>query len=193
MHLKSKPPRKRLARADHRAAAAEAGAGAGHPRLPAESAAHPGRRDAHQEPVPVHAAGPGHRGALQVRAPARSEDAQPAGLHRCHERPAAQEPAGQRRDRPRQGRRRRRDARRRSRTRSTRPTARGRSRPSTRRTTSTRSSWSCCPEYQTDPAALALLYVRPRGGRPRAARLGGEADARASGRSRSTTRASFRR
>ena len=33
----------------------------GHPGLPAESAPHPHRRHADQEPVPVHPAGPGHR------------------------------------------------------------------------------------------------------------------------------------
>ncbi len=60
------------------------------------------------------------------------------GLAGRQQRPAGQEPAGQRRPRPRQDLGARPDGRRRSRRRSTTRTARGRSRRSTRRTTSTR-------------------------------------------------------
>ena len=52
------------------------------------------------------------------------------------------------------------DRRARSRTRCTAPTARGRCRRFTRPTISTRSSCSVAPEFQNDPAALSMLYVR---------------------------------
>ena len=52
----------------------------------------------------------------------------------------------------------------RSRTPSTTPTASARCRPSTRRPTNTGSFWSCCPQYQLDPSALSMLYVRSSAG-----------------------------
>ena len=95
-----------LGRRDHPGAAAEAREGPGDPRLPPDPAADPAGRQPHQEPVPVHAAGLGHGRALPVRAAAREKLRDHAGPPGRDERPAAREPAGQRRDRPRQGRRR---------------------------------------------------------------------------------------
>ena len=131
-----------VGRSDHRRAAAEAGAGARHPRVHGQPAADQPRRPAGRaQPVSVHAAGHRHRRAVPVGAGPRGRRcAQLPGHRGRQQRPAAQEPAGPDRHGPRQDLGARPDRRTRSRPRSTTRTARGRSRRSTRRTISTRSS-----------------------------------------------------
>ena len=74
--------------------------------VPADPAPDPDRRAAHQEPVPVHAAGARTpASSTGWRPAARGEAARPARAAGRDERPADREPAGERRDRPRQGRR----------------------------------------------------------------------------------------
>ncbi len=84
-----------------RGAAAQAGAGPRLPRVPAEPAADSHRRAEHAQPLPVDAAESRHQGAVRGGAEVRgaaSPDPGPAGRD---ERPADQEPADQRRVRPR--------------------------------------------------------------------------------------------
>ena len=95
IRLKPRRPAHAQRRRGHRRAPAEAGEGARHAGVPAEPAAHPHRRPADREPVPVHAAGPDtdelYALAPAMRAEDRSRHPRP---HRRHERPADQEPAG---------------------------------------------------------------------------------------------------
>ena len=62
------------------AAAPQAAVHAGDEGLPAESSDHPARRRAHQEPVPVHAAGLGRRRAVPLGADHRGKDPRVAGF-----------------------------------------------------------------------------------------------------------------
>ena len=87
-------------------------------------------------------------------------------------------PTLQRDDRPRPRRRPRHEHRSRSRTRSSPRTARARSRRSTRRTTSTRSSWSSIRSSSGPRTRSRMLYVRAASGTARAARRRREARAR---------------
>ena len=119
-----------LGRRGHPRAAAQAGARAGHPRLSPEPAGDQHRRALLEGDVPVHAAGQRHRRAVPVRG-RPAEPAEPVHARpERHQRPADQEPAGQRDDRPRPrlGAGRQRDAARDGA--ATTPTAPARSRPS---------------------------------------------------------------
>ena len=70
--LKPRAERTLIGRSDHRGAAAEAGAGARHPRVHDQPAADQPRRPAGRaQPVSVHAAGHRHRRAVSVGADAR--------------------------------------------------------------------------------------------------------------------------
>ena len=185
MRLKPRERAEGLGGRGHRGAAAEARADPGHPRLPAEPAADPDRRPAHEEPLPVHAAGRRHGRAVRVRAAvSRRRCAACPGFQDVTSDLQIAEPAGRRRHRPRPGRRARRLTPQQiedgplHRLRLAADLAR-----STRRTTSTRSSWSSRPSTRRDPAALSLLYVRSRDGHARAARRRRDARARTSGRS----------
>ena len=75
-----------------------------HPRVPAGAAPDPAGRQPHQEPVPVHAPGLRHGGALPLRAGARAEDAGAAGTAGRDERPPALKPAVQPHDQSGPGR-----------------------------------------------------------------------------------------
>ena len=162
--LKPRSAAQALGRRDHRGAAAEAREDPGDPGLPPDAAADPPRRKPDQEPVPVHAAGLGHGGALPVRADPRAEDARALRDPGRDERPAALQPAGQRR---------------RS-TATRRPplgitpqkiedalyTAYGSRQISTIYAPNNEYQviMELAPEFQADPAAIALLYVRSSAG-----------------------------
>ena len=104
VHLKPRGDRKELAERHHREAAAGDRQDRRHGRLHAEPADGAHRRTGQQEPVPVLDAVAEPRGAVRG-VPQPAQGAQRAARHRgFDQRPRDFEPAGQRRDRPRQGR-----------------------------------------------------------------------------------------
>ena len=136
----------------------------GHPGLSAEPAAHLGRRPGDQEPVPVHAAGPRHRGALPHRAAGGLERVQAtARVSGRDHRSAAEQPAGQRRHRPRQGLLAR-GLGRADRGRALQRLRRPADLDHLRRHNQYQVILELMPEYQRDAAALSLLYVRSSSG-----------------------------
>ena len=135
--------------------------------LPAEPAADPHRRTGDQEPLPVLAAVARTRRAVRLARRSSSKElreaARAAGRH---QRPADQQPAGQRRTSTATRPPRCRSTPSRSRMRSTTPTARAGSRPSTRPTNQYKVLLELQPEYQTrsQRAVDALLQGRDAAG-----------------------------
>ena len=133
--------------------------------------------------VPVHAAGHRHRGAVSLRRRcSKTKLRELPGLEDVNSDLQLNEPAGQRRHRPRPDRRARPDGRTRSRPRSTTPTARGRSRTIYAPNNQYQVILQVAPEFQRDPAALshAVRAVVERAAGP--ARRGRDGRRPASGR-----------
>ena len=101
--LKPRSERDAQRRRRDRAPATRARHDSRHPGVPAESAADPHRRPAHEEPVPARATGTRHRGALPGRRRPARAPAQAARAARRDERRPAQEPDAPRRDPARPG------------------------------------------------------------------------------------------
>ena len=152
-------------RPGHPEPAPQARPGAGDPGLPAEPAGHLRRRPGDQEPVPVHAAGHRRRRALSHGAAGGRAAMQALpGLHRRDDRPAAPQPAGQRRHRPRPGL----DAGGLGRADRGRALQRLRLAADLDHLRADTNQYQVIlelkPEYQRDAAALSLLYVRSSSG-----------------------------
>ena len=153
-------------RRGHPGAAPEARAGPRHPRLPAEPAADPHRRPrSPRASTSSRCRAPTRRSSTSYAPLLEEQDPRAARLPGRHQRPADQEPAGQRRDRPRQGLGARRLG------------AADRDRALQRlrlaadlhhlhaRPTRTRSSWSCCRSTNRPGGAVAALRPLRRAGK----------------------------